>query len=99
MKSENILKKIINNVKKNNNEMIKLLYDLKNSMEKEHVKNNEEIIKKISTLYNLDEEQLSKRFLKKNKKKNLIQSEESDIFLNTDIKIKFWELSKSKKLL
>jgi hypothetical protein len=82
MKSENILKKIINNFKKNNNEMTKLLYDLKASVEKERIKNTEDVIKKISLLHNLDEEQLLKRFLKKNKK---VSSLDSETFLSSYI--------------
>jgi len=85
MKSENILKKIINRVKLHNNETIKLLYNLQTSIENENLKNNEEMLLKIAGLYNLDKEQLLKRFLKKNKKKNLIEiSEDSDLFLTNE---------------
>lgn len=86
MKSDNTLKKILNNTKSHYEDIQKLIKNLQLSLEKEHDKSNLEMLKKIAHLYNLDEEQLLKRFLKKKLKKNLnIDISEDSAFNDSEL--------------
>jgi len=71
MKSETIIKKIINQIDLHAESMKSLLIELDESLEKEHVKLKEEISKKIATSFNLDSEQVLKKILKKKKNNSL----------------------------
>jgi energy-converting hydrogenase A subunit M len=73
MKSETIIKKIINQIDANAEIMKSLLEELDDSLDKENFKLKEDIAKKISSTFNLDLNQVLKKIIKK--KKNMTNLE------------------------
>ena len=70
MKSETIIKKIINQIDANAEIMKGLLEELDDSLNKENIKLKEDIAKKISLSFNLDLNQVLKKIIKKKKNNN-----------------------------
>jgi len=67
MKSETIIKKIINQIDSNAEMRKNLLLELEESLEKENIKLKEDISKKISTSFDLELNQVLKKIIKKKK--------------------------------
>jgi molybdopterin synthase catalytic subunit len=67
MKSETIIKKIINQIDSNAEMMKNLLLELEESLEKENIKLKEDISKKISVSFDLELNQVLKKIIKKKK--------------------------------
>jgi len=82
MKSETIIKKIINQIDSNAEMMKNLLLELEESLEKENMKLKEDISKKISASFDLELNQVLKKVIKK--KKNTSGSDINNILESID---------------
>jgi 23S rRNA-/tRNA-specific pseudouridylate synthase len=67
MKSNTLLKKILKQIRENNEQLCTLMEEYQNAVQKESLKIKDELITKIATSYSLDIDILKKKFLKKKK--------------------------------
>jgi 23S rRNA-/tRNA-specific pseudouridylate synthase len=67
MKSNTLLKKILKQIRENNEQLCALMEEYQNAVQKESLKIKDELITKIATSYSLDIDILKKKFLKKKK--------------------------------
>ena len=75
MKSGTILQKLLAQIDANAEATKQLLLELEEAHEKENIKCKDEIAKKVASSFNLELEQVLKKITKKNKNKNLTDSD------------------------